>query len=90
MFVAGDAGVIAVVLSSGNWWRWSTIINPRRACAARVIVVVLCVCVFVCPQLFSHYMLLGGLLAIPTASVLQGQDKNVAILLKPLHSGDMA
>ena len=36
-------------------------INPRRACAARVTVVVLCVCVFVCPRLFSHYMLLGGL-----------------------------
>ena len=26
----------------------STIINPRRACAARVTVVVLCVCLFVC------------------------------------------
>ena len=25
------------------------VINPRRACAARVTVVVLCVCVFVCP-----------------------------------------
>ena len=56
-----------------------TIINPRRAYAVRVTVVVLCVCLFVClfvcPQLFSHYMLLGGLWAIPTASVLQGQDK---------------
>ena len=27
----------------------SDMINPRRACAARVTVVVLCVCVFVCP-----------------------------------------
>ena len=25
------------------------IINPQRACAARVTVVVLCVCVYVCP-----------------------------------------
>ena len=25
-----------------------TVINPRRACAARVTVVVLCVCLFVC------------------------------------------
>ena len=25
------------------------VINPRRACAARVTVVVLCVCVYVCP-----------------------------------------
>ena len=29
-----------------------TIINPQRACAARVTVVVLCVCLFVCPRLF--------------------------------------
>ena len=38
-----------------------TIINPRRACAARVTVVVLCVCLFVCQHLFSHYRLRGGL-----------------------------
>ena len=37
------------------------IINPRRACAARVTVVVLCVCLSVCLQLFSDYRLLGGL-----------------------------
>ena len=44
-------------------------INPRRACAARVTVVVLCVCLsvclfvclFVCLRLFSHYRLRGGL-----------------------------
>ena len=40
------------------------IINPRRACAARVTVVVLCVCLsvclFVCLRLFSHYGLRGG------------------------------
>ena len=37
------------------------IINPRRACAARVTVVVLCVCLSVCPRLFSDYRLRGGL-----------------------------
>ena len=41
------------------------VINPRRACAARVTVVVLCVCVSVClsvcQQLFSHHGLRGGL-----------------------------
>ena len=30
------------------------IINPRRACAARVTVVILCMCVFVCPYLRAH------------------------------------
>ena len=41
------------------------VINPRRACAARVTVVVLCVrlsvCQSVCPRLFSDYRLQGGL-----------------------------
>ena len=36
-----------------------TVINPRRACAARVTVVVLCVCLSVCLsvclRLFSHH-----------------------------------
>ena len=41
--------------------RAECIINPRRACAARVTVVVLCVCVSVCPRLFSDYRLRGGL-----------------------------
>ena len=36
------------------------IINPRRACAARVRLVVLCVCVSVCPfSLFCLLALLG-------------------------------
>ena len=43
----------------------SQVINPRRACAARVTVVVLCVCVSVCLSfcllLFSHHGLRGGL-----------------------------
>ena len=41
------------------------LINPRRACAARVTVVglwvCLSVCLSVCPRLFSHYRLRGGL-----------------------------
>ena len=43
------------------------VINPRRACAARVTVVVLCVYTSrnsgpcVCLRLFSHYRLRGGL-----------------------------
>ena len=41
----------------------SRVINPRRACAARVTVVVLCTrtCLSVCPRLFSDYRLRGGL-----------------------------
>ena len=35
------------------------VVNPRRACAARVTVVGLSV--FVCRRLFSHYRLRGGL-----------------------------
>ena len=45
------------------------------------------VCLFVCPRLFSHYMLLGGLRAIPTASVLQGQDKERGDLAKTTAFG---
>ena len=48
------------------------------------------VCVSVCLRLFSDYRLRGGLGAIPTDSVLQGQENNVAILLKRLRSRDMA
>ena len=47
------------------------VINPRRACAARVTVVVLSVC----PDEISDYRLRGGSWAIPTDSVLQGQEK---------------
>ena len=51
------------------------IINPRRACAARVTVLGLSVlsvcpsvCVCVCRHLFSHYRLYCDLRAIPMAS----------------------
>ena len=33
---------------------FTIIINPRRACAARVTVVVLCVCVYVCMCVHSY------------------------------------
>ena len=40
---------ILILKSSSDAGGWLvTIINPRRACAARVTVVVLCVCVCVC------------------------------------------
>ena len=48
-----------------NMYMYMYIINPRRACAARVTVVGLCVCLSVClsvcRRLFSHYRLRGGL-----------------------------
>ena len=33
----------------------SCIVNPRRACAARVTVVVLCVCMYVCMSVRTRY-----------------------------------
>ena len=43
------------------------------ACPARVTVLGLCVCV--CQQLFWHYVLRGGLSAIPTAAELREPEK---------------
>jgi len=51
------------------------IFNPRRACAARVTVLGLCVCVSVCLQLFSPYRDQAGSSAIPTAVAQQGLEK---------------
>ena len=49
------------------------IINPRRACAARVTVLGLSfrlsVCLSVCYHVFCHYVQQGGQKAIPTGSV---------------------
>ena len=75
------------------------IVNPRRACAARVTVVVLCVCLCVCLsvcpsvclRLFSHHRLRG--LAYERYQQLQcykGKKNNVPIFLKRLRSRDMA
>ena len=51
--------------------RESYIINPRRACAARVTVLGLSfsVCPSVCYHVFCHYAKQGGQKVIPTGSV---------------------
>ena len=67
--------------------------NPRRACAARVTVVVLCVCVSVCLCVRDYSWTTGYEAAYERYQQLQchkGLKNNVAILLKPLRSGDMA
>ena len=66
------------------------IINPRRACAARVTVVVLSVCLSVCPREFSHYRLRGGQWVAPTGCEQREDRYNVAIFPKRLRSRDMA
>ena len=59
------------------WQLSNHFINPWRACAARVTVLGLCVCVClsVCLRLFSHYKQRDGLRAIPIASVQQAREK---------------
>jgi len=54
----------------------STIVNPRRTCAARVTVLGLCVsvCVYVCLHLFSPYRDQAGSSAILTALAQQGLE----------------
>ena len=61
------------------------IVNPRHACATRVTVVGLSVCVSGCRRLLWHYRLQGGLLVIDYTSL---KNKR-AIFLKQLHSRDM-
>ena len=65
------------------------LVNPRRACAARVTVVVLCVCLFV-----SDYSRTTGYEAAheryQQLQCYKGRKNNVAILLKRLRSRDMA
>ena len=68
------------------------IVNPRRACAARVTVVVLSVCLSVCLCTF-YSRTTGYETAYERYQQLQcykRKKNNVAILLKPLRSGDMA
>ena len=65
------------------------IINPRRACAARVTVVGLCVCVCV----YDYSRTTGYEAAYELYQQLQcykGKKTNVAILLKRLRSRDIA
>ena len=70
-----------------------TVINPRRACAARVTVVGLCVCLFVCLFVDDYSRTTGYEAAYERYQQLQcykGTKNNVAILLKRLRSRDMA
>ena len=69
------------------------IINPRRACAARVTVVGLCVCLSVCLSVDDYSRTTGYEAAYERYQQLQcykGMKKHVAILLKRLRSRDMA
>ena len=73
------------------------IINPRRACAARVTVVGLCVCLsvclFVCLSVDDYSRTTGYEAAYERYQQLRcykGMKTNVAILLKRLRSRDMA
>ena len=74
------------------------IINPRRACAAMVTVVGLCVCLSVCLSVFflsvdDYSRTTGYEAAYERYQQLQsykGMKINVAILLKRLRSRDMA
>ena len=69
------------------------VVNPRRACAARVTVVGLCVCLFVCLFVDDYSRTTGYEAAYERYQQLQcykGMKKNVAILLKRLRSRDMA
>ena len=71
----------------------SLLINPRRACAARVTVVVLCVCLFVRLFVHDYSRTTGYEAAYERYQQLQCYKRkkyNVAILLKPLRSGDIA
>ena len=74
---------------------YTHIINPRCACAARVTVVGLCVCLSVCFFLSvdDYSGTTGYEAAYERYQQLQsykGMKKNVAILLKRLRSRDMA
>ena len=69
-----------------------SIIN-RRACAARVTVVVLCVCPFVCLFVYYYSRTTGYEAAYERYQQIQcykGRKNNVAISLKRLRSRDMA
>ena len=75
----------------------SYVINPRRACAARVTVVVLCVCLSICLSVclfVSDYSRTTGYEAAyeryKQIQCHKGRKINVAILLKRLRSRDMA
>ena len=56
------------------------VVNPRRACAARVTVLGLCVCVS--GTLFSHLAQLRGKQEIRATSASHGQQKEKGVLFK--------
>ena len=64
------------------------IFNPRRACAARVTVVVLCVCVCAVYSRTTGYE--AAYERYQQLQFYKSKKNNVAILLKRLRSGDMA
>ena len=69
------------------------VVNPLRACAARVTVVVLCVCLSVCLSATILALQATRRLMSDTNSFSQcynGKKNNVAILLKQLRSRVMA
>ena len=69
------------------------VVNPRRACAARVTVVVLCVCLSVCLFVSDYSRTTGYEAAYERYQQLQcykGKKNNVVISLKRLRSRDMA
>ena len=69
------------------------LIKPRRACAARVTVLGLCVCLSVCLSVYDYSRTTGYGAAYERYQQLQwykGMKNNVAILLKRLCSRDMA
>ena len=69
-----------------------SIINPRRACAARVTVVVLCVCPSVCLFVHDYSRTTGYEAAYERYQHLQcykGTKIKLAILLKRLRSRDI-
>ena len=70
-----------------------TIIIPRRARAARVTILGLCVCLPVCLSVQDYSRTTGYEAAYERYQQLRcykGMKSNVAILLKRLHSRDMA
>ena len=63
------------------------VVNPRRACAARVTVLGLCVCMCVCvcvcvSALFSHFAQLRGKQEIRATSASHGQQNQKGVLFK--------
>ena len=71
----------------------SIIFNPRRACAARVTVVVLCVSLFVCLSVYDYSRTTGYEAAherYQQHQCYKGKKMNMAIFLKRLRSRDMA